>query len=63
MRSILLPLALIGALAVSGCSTLRGAGIGAAGGAGVAAVTGGDVGRGAAVGGAAGAVVGTVVDD
>ncbi len=45
------------------CSTLRGAAIGSAGGAGVAAATGGDVREGAAVGGVGGAVVGTVVDD
>ena len=45
------------------CSTLAGAGIGAAGGAGVAAATNGDVEKGAAVGGVGGAVVGTVVDD
>ncbi|WP_375287498.1 hypothetical protein [Sphingomonas sp.] len=45
------------------CSTLRGAAIGGAGGAGVAAVSGGDVEKGAAVGGVGGAVVGTVVDD
>ncbi|TKD50298.1 hypothetical protein [Sphingomonas baiyangensis] len=45
------------------CSTLRGAAIGGAGGAGIAAATGGDVRQGAAVGGVGGAVVGTVVDD
>ena len=45
---------------LSACSTLRGAAIGGAGGAGVAAVTGGDVEKGAAVGGTAGAVVGTI---
>ena len=50
------------AFATSACSTLRGAAIGGAGGAGVAAATGGDVKKGAAVGGAGGAVVGTVVD-
>lgn len=50
------------AVSMSACSTLRGAAIGGAGGAGVAAVTGKDVGKGAAVGGTAGAVVGTVVD-
>ncbi len=52
-------------LAVSGlsaCSTLKGAGVGAAGGAGVAAATGGSVEKGAAVGGTGGAVVGTVAD-
>lgn len=62
MKTVTLALALAG-LALSGCSTLRGGAIGAAGGAGVAAVSGGDVGTGAAVGGAGGAVVGTVVDD
>jgi predicted small secreted protein len=50
------------AAALSACSTLKGAGIGAAGGAGVAAATGGSVEKGAAVGGTAGAVVGTVAD-
>jgi osmotically inducible lipoprotein OsmB len=44
------------------CSTLRGAAIGGAGGAGVAAATGGDVRTGAAVGGTAGAIVGTIDD-
>jgi len=53
---------LTAAVSMSACSTLRGAAIGGAGGAGVAAVTGKDVGKGAAVGGTAGAVVGTVVD-
>jgi len=53
---------IVAALSMSACSTLRGAAIGGAGGAGVAAVTGKDVGKGAAVGGTAGAVVGTVVD-
>lgn len=62
MKHICLLLIAAGALTVSGCSTLRGAGIGAAVGAGAAAVTGNDVGKGAAVGGAAGAVVGTVAD-
>ena len=55
-------LLLAAAVSVSACSTLKGAGIGAAGGAGVAAATGGSVEKGAAVGGAGGAVVGTVVD-
>jgi len=50
------------AASTSACSTLRGAAIGGAGGAGVAAATGGSVEKGAAVGGAGGAVVGTVVD-
>lgn len=56
-------LALAAGASLTACSTLRGAGIGAAGGAGVAAATGGDVEKGAAVGGVGGAVVGTVVDD
>lgn len=47
---------------LSACSTLKGAGVGAAGGAGVAAATGGSVEKGAAVGGTGGAVVGTVAD-
>ena len=54
---------LASAVSVSACSTLKGAAIGGAGGAGVAAVSGGDVKTGAAAGGAAGAVVGTVADD
>ncbi|WP_294260048.1 hypothetical protein [uncultured Sphingomonas sp.] len=45
------------------CSTLRGAAIGGAGGAGIAAASGGDVEKGAAVGGVGGAVIGTVTDD
>jgi osmotically inducible lipoprotein OsmB len=63
MKKVLAP-ALFAAVALSlpACSTLRGAAIGGAGGAGVAAVTGGDVEKGAAVGGAAGAVVGTIDD-
>ncbi|OWK33464.1 hypothetical protein [Sphingomonas dokdonensis] len=58
-------LLMLGATAVStsACSTLRGAAIGGAGGAGVAAATGGSVEKGAAVGGAGGAVVGTIVDN
>jgi osmotically inducible lipoprotein OsmB len=63
MKTIALPLLLVAALtATSACSTLRGAAIGGAGGAGVAAVSDGDVEKGAAVGGAAGAVIGTVAD-
>ena len=53
---------IVAALSMSACSTLRGAAIGGAGGAGVAAATGGSVEKGAAVGGAGGAVVGTVAD-
>ena len=56
-------LAVAAGTSLTACSTLRGAGIGAVGGAGVAAATGGSVEKGAAVGGAGGAVVGTVVDD
>ena len=52
----------VAAMSISACSTLRGAAIGGAGGAGVAAATGGSVEKGAAVGGTAGAVVGTVAD-
>ncbi|HEX7872951.1 MAG TPA: hypothetical protein VF475_08580 [Sphingobium sp.] len=48
------------ALTTSGCSTLTGAAIGGAGGAGVAAATGGNVEKGAAIGGVGGAVVGTI---
>ena len=51
------------AMPLGACSTLTGAGIGAAGGAGVAAATNGDVEKGAAVGGVGGAVVGTIADD
>ncbi len=63
MKAIIsiLALTLVGG-SLSGCSTLRGGAIGAAGGAGVAAATGGDVKKGAAVGGAGGAVAGTVID-
>ncbi|WP_277981672.1 hypothetical protein [Sphingomonas phyllosphaerae] len=63
MRKILLSSLLVaGAVSMSACSTLRGAAIGGAGGAGVAAATGKNVEKGAAVGGVGGAVVGTVVD-
>ena len=63
MRKILLSTLLVaGAVSMSACSTLRGAAIGGAGGAGVAAATGKNVEKGAAVGGVGGAVVGTVVD-
>ncbi|MGK6323953.1 hypothetical protein ACMGDM_12840 [Sphingomonas sp. DT-51] len=63
MRTILLSSVLVaGAMSLSACSTLRGAAIGGAGGAGVAAATGKSVEKGAAVGGVGGAVVGTVVD-
>lgn len=63
MKKIALSALLVAsAVSMSACSTLRGAAIGGAGGAGVAAVTGSDVGKGAAVGGTAGAVVGTVAD-
>lgn len=63
MKNLAITLALAAtALSMSACSTLRGAAIGGAGGAGVAAATGGSVERGAAVGGTAGAVIGTVAD-
>ena len=62
MKSLGIILLAVGAVAVSGCSTVRGAGIGAALGAGTAAVTDNDVKDGAVIGGAAGAVVGTVAD-
>lgn len=63
MKALAMPLALTAAMfALSACSTLRGAAIGGAGGAGVAAVANGDVEKGAAVGGVAGAVVGTIDD-
>jgi hypothetical protein len=63
MKKIMLSAALVAAaVSMSACSTLRGAAIGGAGGAGVAAATGGSVEKGAAVGGTAGAVVGTVAD-
>lgn len=63
MRKIFLSsLLVVGAVSMSACSTLRGAAIGGAGGAGVAAATGKNVEKGAAVGGVGGAVVGTVVD-
>ncbi|MFT3966471.1 MAG: hypothetical protein QM690_11385 [Sphingobium sp.] len=50
------------AMTVSGCSTLKGAAIGGAAGAGVAAISGKSVEKGAAVGGVAGGVIGTVAD-
>lgn len=63
MKKIMLSTALVAAAAsMSACSTVRGAAIGGAGGAGVAAATGGSVEKGAAVGGTAGAVAGTVID-
>jgi osmotically inducible lipoprotein OsmB len=63
MRKLLATTMLIAAAGSLGaCSTLRGAAIGGAGGAGVAAATGGDVRTGAAVGGTAGAIVGTIDD-
>ncbi len=62
-RAILAALLLAPAtLMASGCSTVRGAAIGGAAGAGVAAVTGHSVEKGAAIGGVSGAVVGTVAD-
>ncbi len=62
MKHIWLPLIAAGALAVSGCSTLRGAGIGAAVGAGAGAGADKDVKDGAVIGAGAGAVIGTVAD-
>lgn len=63
MKSLAMTAALVlAATSLSACSTLRGAAIGGAGGAGVAAATGGSVEKGAAVGGTAGAVAGTVID-
>ncbi len=67
-------MAIAATLSLSACATdnygdqrgsraLKGAGIGAAGGAIVGAVTGGDVLAGAAIGAAAGAVVGIVTND
>ena len=63
MKKIAMSALLVAAtVSMSACSTLRGAAIGGAGGAGVAAATGGNVEKGAAVGGVGGAVVGTVID-
>ena len=62
-KAILLLMLGATAASTSACSTLRGAAIGGAGGAGVAAATGGSVEKGAAVGGAGGAVVRTIVDN
>lgn len=59
-KTIQAALVIAAAVSMSACSTLRGAAIGGAGGAGLAAVTGNDVEDGAAIGGTAGAVVGTV---
>ena len=69
-----LTFAVAATVALAGCTTdrygnqhasrgLKGAGIGAAGGAAVGAITGGDVLAGAAIGAAAGAVIGVVTDD
>jgi len=75
MKSLTLTSLMLGtSLALAGCTTdeygnrqvsrtVKGAGLGAAGGAGVAAITGGNVLAGAALGGAAGAVVGIVTRD
>ena len=63
MKKLAITLSLAAAaMSISACSTLKGAAIGGAGGAGVAAATGGSVEKGAAVGGTAGAVIGTVAD-
>ena len=72
IKSLLL--ALVATASLTACTTaqygnqqvsrgLKGAGIGAAGGAAVGAITGGDVLAGAAIGAAAGAVVGIVTED
>lgn len=75
MKSVLNgALALAAMVSLSACTTdrygnqqasrgLKGAGIGAAGGAAVGALTGGDVLAGAAIGAAAGAIIGVVTDD
>lgn len=75
MISVKTPMMALAALAsLSACTTdqygnqqasraLKGAGIGAAGGAAVGALTGGDVLAGAAIGAAAGAVLGIVTED
>ncbi|MFZ4690346.1 MAG: YMGG-like glycine zipper-containing protein [Polymorphobacter sp.] len=75
MNALKTPLLLFAALgSLAACTTdqygnqqasrgLKGAGIGAAGGAIVGAITGGDVLAGAAIGAAAGAVVGIVTED
>ena len=60
LSMLCLPLLASAVLANAACSTVRGAGIGAAAGAGAAAVTGHGVKEGAVVGAGAGAVVGTV---
>ncbi len=57
-----LPLLAGAVLAISACSTVRGAGVGAAVGAGAAAVSDHDVRDGAVLGAGAGAIVGTVAD-
>jgi osmotically inducible lipoprotein OsmB len=68
MRTI--PVVLLCALLATGCATdrqsraaLRGAVVGAAGGAAISALTGGDALAGAAVGAAGGAAVGAIVED
>jgi len=72
IRNSLVALATLATLA--GCTTdqygnqrasreLKGAGIGAAGGAAVGLITGGNVAAGAAIGAAAGAIIGAVTND
>lgn len=64
MRSLIIPVAMAGALALGGCASNyagEGALAGGALGAGVGALAG-DVGAGAAIGAAAGAVAGSTVD-
>lgn len=70
MKSLLLPAALAGALALGGCSgmndtqqrTLSGAGIGAGAGAAAGLLTGGCVSCGAVIGGGLGAAGGYIYD-
>lgn len=70
-KNILMLATLMSALLIAGCATdrgerraaVRGALIGAAGGAAVAAVTGGDALDGAAIGAAGGAAIGAITHD
>ena len=70
MRKAMLPVALVGALALAGCSglnsteerVLSGGAIGAAAGAAGTAITGGCIACGAALGGVVGAGAGYIID-
>ena len=70
MRKVMLPVVMVGALALAGCSglnsteerVLSGGAIGAAAGAAGTAITGGCIACGAALGGVVGAGAGYIID-